>query len=394
MKQNPTKTSANYSHLISQIFPENPYNGFNFQQYPEDLQGWNGRHKVFAEIISEVKPKVIIEVGVWKGQSTIHMAEIAKKINPEVIVIAIDTFLGSPEHWKPKHPKNFQQSLQLKFGYPQLYYQFLANVMWKGLEKNIIPIPQTSVNAAIMLKNLGIKGDIIHIDAGHDFENVYSDLVKYWDLLTEEGVLIGDDFHPAWPGVQRAVKCFCSERQLQIIVDKPKCIIRRQNNNVENKTLFSDKKIRIFLIATFENFYVSVEDTKVVVHGKNFNPLIKLKAVEIPGENGKSEFFLTTNDGYSLCAEHNNNLVLNKSKFSSLKKFKIEKLSDNYVAFLSAHGKYLSAEPNGIVTANANQIGQREKFKLLTLDSDMIKLTEKSNQPFLLPLPKEFFKIP
>ncbi|NER06296.1 MAG: hypothetical protein F6K17_28800, partial [Okeania sp. SIO3C4] len=172
MKQNQTKTSTNYSHLISQIFPENPYNGFDFQQYPEDLQGWNGRHKVFAEIISEVKPKVIIEVGVWKGQSTTHMAEIAKKINPEVIVIAIDTFLGSPEHWKPKHPKNFQQPLQLKFGYPQLYYQFLANVMWKGLEKNIIPIPQTSVNAAIMLKNLGIKGDIIHIDAGHDFENV------------------------------------------------------------------------------------------------------------------------------------------------------------------------------------------------------------------------------
>ncbi|GFZ92016.1 hypothetical protein [Okeania sp. KiyG1] len=54
----------------------------------------------------------------------------------------------------------------------------------------------------------------------------------------------------------------------------------------------------------------------------------------------------------------------------------------------------MSAEANGIVTANANQIGQREKFKLLTLDSDMIKLTEKLNQPFFLPLPKEFFKTP
>lgn len=96
MKQNLTKTSASYNHLISQIFPENPYNDFDFQQYPEDLQGWNGRHKVFAQIISEVKPKVIIEVGVWKGQSTIHMTEIAKKINPKVILIAIDTFWVVP----------------------------------------------------------------------------------------------------------------------------------------------------------------------------------------------------------------------------------------------------------------------------------------------------------
>ena len=59
---------------------------------------------MFAQIISEVKPKVIIKVGVWKGQSTIHMTEIAKEINPKVILIAIDTSLGSPEHWKAKYP--------------------------------------------------------------------------------------------------------------------------------------------------------------------------------------------------------------------------------------------------------------------------------------------------
>ena len=40
----------------------------------------------------------------WKGESTIQMKEIAKKINPKVILIAIDTFLGSPEHWKAKYP--------------------------------------------------------------------------------------------------------------------------------------------------------------------------------------------------------------------------------------------------------------------------------------------------
>ena len=216
---------ADYNHIISQIFPENPYNGFDFQQYTEDLQSWNGRHEVFAQVIHEIKPKIIIEVGVWKGQSTIHMAEIAKEVDPTVVAISIDTFLGSPEHWEVNSPENYQASLQLKHGYPRLYYQFIANVMWKGLENIVVPLPQTSVNAAIMLKKLGIKGNILHIDAGHDFENVYSDLVNYWDLVAEGGVLIGDDFMPSWPEVEKAVRHFCSERNLEFSVNVPKYLI-------------------------------------------------------------------------------------------------------------------------------------------------------------------------
>ncbi|MDT9225495.1 MAG: class I SAM-dependent methyltransferase [Limnospira sp. PMC 1279.21] len=222
------RTIPFYNDLISQLYVENPYNDFNFKEYPIDLQGWNGKHKVFAQTISTIKPKIIIEVGVWKGQATIHMAEIATKVDPEVIVISIDTWLGSPEHWNPKRPDKIFWSLKLKHGYPGLYYQFLANVMWKGLENNILPLPQTSTNAAIILKRLGIKADMIHIDAGHDFENVYSDLVNYWDLLTEGGVLIGDDF--TWEGVKRAAEHFCSERNLKLVEDSPKYIISKDNS--------------------------------------------------------------------------------------------------------------------------------------------------------------------
>jgi predicted O-methyltransferase YrrM len=222
----PGKTSsAIYDRLISQIFVENPYNNFDFKKYPMDLQGWNGKHKVFAQTISRINPKIIIEVGVWKGQATIHMAEIATKINPETIIIPVDTWLGSPEHWNPNRPDKIFWSLQLKHGYPSLYYQFLANVMWKGLEKNILPLPQTSINAAIILKRLGITADIIHIDAGHDFENVYSDLVHYWDLLTEGGVLIGDDF--TRQGVKSAAEHFCSELNLELVTDSPKYLISK-----------------------------------------------------------------------------------------------------------------------------------------------------------------------
>ncbi|MGK7893774.1 MAG: class I SAM-dependent methyltransferase [Xenococcus sp. (in: cyanobacteria)] len=225
----PPKSLSNYDRLISQIYVENPYNGFDFKQYKMDLQGWNGQHKIFAQMISKVNPKIIIEIGVWKGQATVHMAEIATKGDPKAIIISVDTWLGSPEHWNPNRPDNIFLSLKLKNGYPGIYYQFLANVMWKGLENNIIPLPQTSTNAAIMLKRLGVQADLIHLDAGHDFENVYSDLMNYWDLLAEGGVLIGDDFIHAWPGVKSAVKQFCSERNLKFVADFPKYFIYKNN---------------------------------------------------------------------------------------------------------------------------------------------------------------------
>ena len=57
-------------------------------------------------------------------------------------------------------------------------------------------------------------------------------------MLTEEGVLIGDDFAPDWPEVQRAVECFCSERKLKFIVEKPKYIIRDKNDVESHKNDF------------------------------------------------------------------------------------------------------------------------------------------------------------
>lgn len=81
-----------------------------------------------------------------------------------------------------------------------------------------------------MLKIFGIKGDIIYIDVVYDFENVYLDFVKYWDLLIEDGVLIGDDFVFGWLGFQRGVEYFCLECKFKFIVEKFKYIICGKND--------------------------------------------------------------------------------------------------------------------------------------------------------------------
>lgn len=63
---------------MSRLYPDhNPYKGF--KKVELDMQGWSSTDPVFEEIIQQLKPRKIVEVGTWKGGSAIHMAELCKK---------------------------------------------------------------------------------------------------------------------------------------------------------------------------------------------------------------------------------------------------------------------------------------------------------------------------
>src|SRR4051812_27015324 len=51
-----------------------PYEGFDSSAYPRDLHGWGGQSAVFRKLIFELRPRLIIEVGTWKGASAVEMA--------------------------------------------------------------------------------------------------------------------------------------------------------------------------------------------------------------------------------------------------------------------------------------------------------------------------------
>lgn len=170
----------------------NPYEGF--VPMPDDIQGWASTSPVFEECINKINPKTIIEVGTWKGCSAIHMAfKCLSKYN-DFEIVCIDTFLGSWEHWTtmPEYlPKE-----KLIHGRAHIYEQFLSNVMLTGFADHITPFPIDSINGALCLKHWGVQADMIYIDAGHDYDSVFSDLTLYKDLVRPGGYLLGDDwFH-------------------------------------------------------------------------------------------------------------------------------------------------------------------------------------------------------
>jgi hypothetical protein len=104
----------------------------------------------------------------------------------------------------------------MRNGWPHLYYQFLSNVMRAGLTEHIIPFPQTSQNGLTVIREMGIKPELIYVDASHEYIDVKQDLRAAWECVAEEGIIFGDDYIN-WPGVTRAVDEFSLSRNLVLM---------------------------------------------------------------------------------------------------------------------------------------------------------------------------------
>ncbi len=176
-----------------------------------DRQGWNSRHGFFETAIQSTQPRLIIELGVWKGMSCLHMANLMEREGIDGQILAIDTWLGSSNHLSVAGRRS---ELKPVDGYPSVYRTFLANVFDAGHSGRIVPLPMDGTSAAFALKRLDVKAEVIHIDASHEYEAALADFRNYWPLLGEQGILIVDDYG-SWPGVTRAACEFAAE------VDRP-----------------------------------------------------------------------------------------------------------------------------------------------------------------------------
>ena len=211
--------------IMAALHAVSPYAGFNPSPYPLDLQGWGASDPSFRALIAELRPRLIVEIGSWKGASAIHMADLCREFGLDARIICVDTWLGSSEHVLGLRP-GWRESLRPRHGYPQLYYTFLANVLRCGHASRIVPLPNTSDTAAVVLFEKGFRPDLIYIDAAHEEQAVYRDLKNYWSLLAPGGALLGDDF-AKYPAVQRAAQRFAAEIGVALDVLGDKFVLRR-----------------------------------------------------------------------------------------------------------------------------------------------------------------------
>lgn len=168
---------------------------------PTKPDGWNSTHPIFAELVSPLFAPVIIEVGTWHGKSAIEMA---KHMHGQGNIYCVDTWLGALEFWTT-HRDTPERDLQLRSGYPQVFYHFLACIRDAGVQDLITPVPMPSVMGARYLQWANVSADLIYIDASHEYEDVKADIEAYMPLLKSGCTMFGDDFS-AFEGVSRAVR--------------------------------------------------------------------------------------------------------------------------------------------------------------------------------------------
>ena len=74
------EVAVSVTDLMNAVHGEDVYSGFRYEDYPEEIVGWGGDSAAFAELIREVRPNFIIEVGSWKGASAVTMDEVPQDL--------------------------------------------------------------------------------------------------------------------------------------------------------------------------------------------------------------------------------------------------------------------------------------------------------------------------
>lgn len=158
---------------------------------PPDDHGWFGEcNQHVLSLLLNDRTKVVLELGSWLGRSTRFILKKA----PNATVLAVDHWLGT------KQITDDDPACLAKI--PSLYETFLVNC-WDHRDR-LVPIRRTTIEAMSEMADLGVKPDVIYLDAAHDYESVKADLQKIREVFPLVP-LAGDDFSLKWEGVMRAV---------------------------------------------------------------------------------------------------------------------------------------------------------------------------------------------
>ena len=152
----------------------------------ESIEGWlrDDEAILLNQLAAQTTPgTIIVEIGSWKGKSTIALASSAK-----VPVYAIDPHTGSPEHRQKGEPVD-------------TYKDFINNIKRHNLTKKIKPLRLTSREAA---KKINKSISLLFIDGDHSYQAVSQDFKDYYPKLQIGGTIA---FHDtiSWPGPRKLV---------------------------------------------------------------------------------------------------------------------------------------------------------------------------------------------
>lgn len=139
-----------------------------------------------AEAVHTAPSKNIVEIGSFKGRSTVVLGSVAKHAGARVW--SIDPHEGSLTGPNGAH------------SVPPTFDIFTKNIAGAGLTEVVTSIREKSSEAKW---NAPIA--YLFIDGLHDYQSVFSDYSKYAPFIERAGLLAFHDYCEAFAGVKRAV---------------------------------------------------------------------------------------------------------------------------------------------------------------------------------------------
>jgi len=143
---------------------------------------------------------VIVEIGSWKGKSTIWLAT-GSKAGKAIKVYAIDPHTGSLKH-------------KAMYGKVWTFPEFKKNIKIAKVNDIVVPIVKTSEEAA---KNFNKPVEFIFIDGAHEYEFVKKDAELWIPKVVERGFVAFHDVTD-WPGLRKVFQKFvCGSKNFKNI---------------------------------------------------------------------------------------------------------------------------------------------------------------------------------
>ena len=166
------------------------------------LRGWTGkgaRPFRMANLVVTERPQVIVEIGVFGGQSLIPMAMALKVlgeggkiygIDPydiDVVTTGLSQYDSNPEWWKEQDMNAVREDT-------------LKMIKDCGLSNQVVMILGKSSDCSFMFKTI----DILHIDGSHTEQGALDDVLNYGSKVCKGGYIWLDDTH--FPSLAKALK--------------------------------------------------------------------------------------------------------------------------------------------------------------------------------------------
>jgi predicted O-methyltransferase YrrM len=155
-------------------------------------------YRATIDAIRKIPGGVLIEVGSYKGRSTVVLASAAVDSGVKTTLFAIDPHQGVLTDGMRVSPT---------------WDEFNANIKASGVASSIAAIRTSSSNY-----QTNAKVSVLFIDGLHDFESVLIDYNSYGKLVEPGGVVAFHDYsNPEFPGVKKVVDLMVARGELLLV---------------------------------------------------------------------------------------------------------------------------------------------------------------------------------